>query len=110
MLHLLTDYLPTIRRTLIYLVLASSFALLVSSSSTLAYSKSLTSGYLHPLPAILVVSVGGTVLPAWFLWAPKGLLGQSKPAKVLKGLVAELVCYGGLGSWLVVATADLHAE
>ncbi|KAK4058619.1 hypothetical protein OIO90_000063 [Microbotryomycetes sp. JL221] len=89
------------------------------SSALLAYQAIMTEGYNKPVPAILAISTVTTLACAWFLNCHNiSLVRTSTPssskraiaAQFVKSIAFELGVLGGIGAWLLVATADLHAD
>lgn len=112
MLSTVVDKLIPLRRSLIFLVSLTSFALLIASCSLLGYQTTKTQGYQRCLPAIIVIALLGCSCPVYFLYCPpiRFIKNNEKLAKAARSLALELAVYGGIGAYLLVVTADLHAE
>lgn len=111
MFSTVVDRLVPLRRFFILLVSLTSLALLIASSSLLGYQTTKTSGYQRCLPAIIVIAFLSCTCPPYFLYCPPiGFIKNEKLSKGARCLALELAVYGGIGAYLLVVTADLHAE
>ncbi|KAK4053169.1 hypothetical protein OIV83_001904 [Microbotryomycetes sp. JL201] len=119
MLSWVPDRLVGLRKTLLILLASAAATNALGSSALLGYQAIMTEGYNKPVPAILAISAVTTLFVAWFLKGPSIALvspstssssKRAMVAKFVKSIAFELGVLGGIGAWLLVATADLHAD
>lgn len=115
MLLSIFDNLPTVRRSLAILTAVAASGNFISSAGLLGYQRAFTyGGYQRCLPAIIVVSFFAAAAPLYFLYCPPFSLGSSgklrKASLFARSIAFELAVYAAVGAYLLVVTADLHAE
>ncbi|KAM0792586.1 hypothetical protein ACM66B_005247 [Microbotryomycetes sp. NB124-2] len=119
MLTWVPDRLVGLRKTLLGLLGCAAATNALGSSALLGYQKIMTEGYNKPVPAILAISAVTTLFVTWFLKCSSvSLVSPSTPAtskramlaKFVKSIAFEMGVLGGIGAYLLVATADLHAD
>ncbi|GAA5971590.1 hypothetical protein JCM11641_000653 [Rhodosporidiobolus odoratus] len=122
----LLEYLPAFRKGFLSVLMVAGVADMVASIVLLAYQLVMTEAFQHVVPAIVVTSFLCAAFPVWFLVSrpysiklplspnlsgePRVGSTRDKVAKFSRSIVAEIICLGGTGTWVLIAVSTLHAE
>ncbi|SCZ97234.1 BZ3500_MvSof-1268-A1-R1_Chr4-2g07077 [Microbotryum saponariae] len=110
---MLTEYLPTARLVLSWLIIVSAFLNSGFSAWLIGFQALRTHGYQKPVPAILVISFFALCLQTFFLYSKAFHTSRAwttKLALFVRSIACELIVTGALGGMMLVSVANLSSE
>ncbi|KDE06475.1 hypothetical protein MVLG_03129 [Microbotryum lychnidis-dioicae p1A1 Lamole] len=110
---MLTEYLPTARLVLSWLIIVSALLNSGFSAWLIGFQALRTHGYQKPVPAILVISFFALCFQPFFLYSKAFNTSRAwttKLALFVKSIACELIVTGALGGMMLVSVADLSSD